>query len=235
MRLKESSLRRSEQEVDSLGFRNKQLEFRVINLQEDLAGTSSNKKKNNGKNVKTDSFLDDSVITEELQKKTLENAQLTFVVRNPFLTYIIFFLYNCFCFQLSDKDSELLLFKDRIIELETLISKQICDQTENERKLRRENEILCERISDLESKLIEATSMIGSEDRLSVAGSDYCTPSITINSSPDERIVILEKDIIYWKTQYEILKLKDDILTDEQLSSFTVITNGPCSSSDKKE
>lgn len=58
---------------------------------------------------------------------------------------------------------------------------------------------------------------------------------ITMNSSTDERISCLEKDIIYWKTQYEILKLKDDILTDEQLSSFTVITNGPCSSADKKE
>lgn len=140
MRLKESTLRKSEQEVDSLGFRNKQLEFRVINLQEDLAG-SSNKKKNNNKNVKlSETFLDDSIITEELQKKTLENAKLTFV--------------------LSDKDSELLLFKDRINELETQIAKQICDQTENERKLRRENEILSERNSNLESKLAEATSIV---------------------------------------------------------------------------
>lgn len=89
LRLKESSLRKQEQEVDSLGFRNKQLEFRVISLQEDLAGNSSNKKKNNNKNVKSESFLDDSVITEELQKKTLENAQLTFLVR--FFSFLQFF------------------------------------------------------------------------------------------------------------------------------------------------
>lgn len=84
LRLKELSLRRSEQELDNLGFRNKQLEFRVINFQEDLAGSSSNKKRNNDKNVRSESFLDDSVI-EELQKKTLKNAQLTFVVGAHFL------------------------------------------------------------------------------------------------------------------------------------------------------
>lgn len=59
---------------------------------------------------------------------------------------------------------------------------------------------------------------------------------VTIISSSTERITSLETDIIYWRTQFENLKLKDDILSDEQLSSFTVITNGPCcSTSDKKE
>lgn len=85
LRLKELSLRRSEQELDSMGFRNKQLEFRVINFQEDLAGSSSNKKRNNNKNVRSESFLD-----EELQKTTLENAQLTFVVGTYSLIYFNF-------------------------------------------------------------------------------------------------------------------------------------------------
>lgn len=68
-----------------MGFRNKQLEFRVINFQEDLAGSSSNKKRNNNKNVRSESFLD-----EELQKTTLENAQLTFVVGTYSLIYFNF-------------------------------------------------------------------------------------------------------------------------------------------------
>lgn len=92
LRNKETTLRKVEQEVDSLGFRNKQLEHRVESLQEDLVSANNNKK---GKVRATDSFntftsssngakiqtsiesTSDPILSEEFQKKILENAKLT--------------------------------------------------------------------------------------------------------------------------------------------------------------
>lgn len=103
LRQKETSLRRSEQEVDSLGFRNKQLERRVASLQDDIASKENRKSNKNQKSdattiakaksntsagqqessSSTSRFADyfdntqEVLIFEELQKKILENAELT--------------------------------------------------------------------------------------------------------------------------------------------------------------
>lgn len=80
-----------EQEVDSLGFRNKQLEHRVESLQEDLNSASNSKKgksrgtSNNKLIIGTDGVNtiaaneneSDPILSEEFQKKILENAKLT--------------------------------------------------------------------------------------------------------------------------------------------------------------
>lgn len=83
LRIKEASLRRSEQEVDSLGFRNKQLEYRVASLQDDLERETKNINKNTKliKRSHTNEKLpNDILVAEELQKKISENAQLLSLV-----------------------------------------------------------------------------------------------------------------------------------------------------------
>lgn len=96
LKQKETILRRAEQEIDSLGFRNKQLEHRVASLQDELATSESRRKekdtKRRGNNDKLDvqqvnlmsNQNDDTtqnlMIFEELQKKIMENAELTSLV-----------------------------------------------------------------------------------------------------------------------------------------------------------
>lgn len=103
LRRKESSLRRTEQELDSLTFRNKQLELRVAALQEELAINEGRKQDQRGGATTTtregripfrlpmkhsasttvdrgDRSHDESPVIEELQKKIVENAQLTSLV-----------------------------------------------------------------------------------------------------------------------------------------------------------
>lgn len=114
LRRKESILRRSEQELDSLTFRNKQLELRVATLQNELAiieGRKHDKARENNFVGKTPSKLSikhsatavesekiiDALFIEELEKKILENAQLTTLVRINFILilYISFgFLFH---------------------------------------------------------------------------------------------------------------------------------------------
>lgn len=97
-----TALRRSEQEVDSLGFRNKQLESRVFQLQQEISAHEQRKKKEKDSgnrrallmggsrpdalgdaaaNVHAEAnAAQEALIFEELQKKIMENAQLTSLV-----------------------------------------------------------------------------------------------------------------------------------------------------------
>lgn len=81
-RLKEANLRRAEQEVDSLTFRNKQLEHRVASLQDDLDRELKRSKGSSRqpRNTEIHTMTKDAVIAEELQKKIIENAQLNSLV-----------------------------------------------------------------------------------------------------------------------------------------------------------
>lgn len=220
LRQKETALRRSEQEVDSLGFRNKQLEHRVASLQDDFEKEikkSSNKslkfnnKKLNNKNVSNspsgngDITINsscnstDPIIFEELQKKIMENAMLTSLI--------------------DDKEREIGLFCDRIKDLEKQMEKHNADSSDIEKRLRKDLDTLHSRNSELETKLVEAASIIGSEDALSASGSDSTTPIHALNSTTNEdRIAFLEKEVFHWRTQYEILKITD-------LSKFDNHTN----------
>lgn len=200
VRVKETNLRRSEQEVDSLGFRNKQLEHRVASLQDDLSKDASKK---GGKNVKTKDKTSNvnstqmptepsSVLSEEFQKKIFECAQLTSSI--------------------ADKNTEIQLQANRIEELENLLRSMNAEQTETEAKLRRELERLTVKTHDLEAKLAEASSIVGSDDTLYVSELEQqksINSCNTISSNKvDERILALEKDLIHWRTQCEILQMK---------------------------
>lgn len=76
---KDQSLRKSEQENESLTFRNQQLTKRLTLLQEDLDILQNKGKKSKSKqnSVSADGFMDgNNVFTEELQGKIHENARL---------------------------------------------------------------------------------------------------------------------------------------------------------------
>ncbi|XP_060720123.1 protein phosphatase 1 regulatory subunit 21 [Tachysurus vachellii] len=75
---REQSLRKAEQEMDSLSFRNQQLAKRVELLQEELQVTEakSKKGKNKGDSPSQPSYQTQSVFDEDLQKKIQENERL---------------------------------------------------------------------------------------------------------------------------------------------------------------
>lgn len=191
MRAKESSLRRAEQEVDSLGFRNKQLEIRVASLQDDL--NKDTKKSQKNAKAKTKAGIaddthpnDTSLFSEDLQKKIFENAQLESLV--------------------ADKSAELQLQTSRIDELELSLAKMSIEQSDHDGKLRKEIERLSAKNHDLEAKLVEVSSIVGSDDTLYV--SSECEQHQPLShSSSEERLTLLEKEMVYWRTQYEILKI----------------------------
>lgn len=196
----ETKLRRAEQGVDSIGFRNKQLEHRVACLQDDLTKDASKK---GGKNAKAKDKMANtnstqmptepsSVLSDEFQKKIFECAQLTSSI--------------------ADKDTEIQLQANRIEELENLVRTMNAEQTETEAKLRKELERLTVKTHDLEAKLAEATSIVDSDDTLYVSESEQQKP-INSNNKLDERIVALEKDLLHWRTQCEILQIKDQLIS----------------------
>lgn len=203
VRVKETNLRRAEQEVDSLGFRNKQLEHRVANLQDDLnkdtakkSGKSSKSKDKSSPAVNASSQMlpveQSSILSEEFQKKIFECAQLTS--------------------NLADKNSEIQLQATRIEELEHLVRSMNAEQTETEAKLRREVERLTVKTHEIEAKLADATSIVSSDDTLYVSELEQpksnISPNTVGNGKFDERLVTLEKELLHWRTQCEILQMK---------------------------
>lgn len=77
LKQKEQSLRKVEQEMDSLSFRNQQLTKRVELLQEELLLSEKSKKsKNKGDSPSQVSLETQSVFDEDLQKKIQENERL---------------------------------------------------------------------------------------------------------------------------------------------------------------
>lgn len=214
---KEANLRKSVQEVDSLGFRNKQLERTVASLQQDLeelkkVNTKGQKSKNANINDSISTPVDTLVIKEDLTKKILENSQLMM--------------------QMEDRNAEIKQCQMRMDGL----NRELQQQSAVEQKLRKEMEVLALRNTELEAKISEAASTIGSEDGLSVTadmenhynnstsnhfsstssqgaaggnGHHNNQGGATIGSGNcDDRIVFLEKELSHWRAQYELIKIE---------------------------
>lgn len=113
------------------------------------------------------------------------------------------------------------MYTSRIKDLELQLSKHIHDHSESEKRLRKELEVLSSRTHELETKIIEATSQVGSEgDGVSLA-SDSTLPlnmTLTNTSSSDERIAFLEKELNHYRTQYELMKINEALRLDENLT-----------------
>uniref|UniRef100_A0A336LH22 CSON000068 protein n=1 Tax=Culicoides sonorensis TaxID=179676 RepID=A0A336LH22_CULSO len=214
LRLKDASVRRLEQEVDSIGFRNKQLEHRVECLQEELqkeikkkAGKSSSKW-NSSNQPNNQIPEDDPIIHSEFQKKIVENAQLASTI--------------------ADKNIEIQMYIDRLHDLEDQLNRKASEHVDIEKRLKREIESLHAKNTELENKVIEGASTLSCDDRLSVTGSDYTSNNV-VGSTPEEKIAALEKELNYWRTQYEIMKISQNLGSEHLLATKV---NGPNSEED---
>jgi protein phosphatase 1 regulatory subunit 21 len=205
LRIKDQNLRRTESEIDSINFRNKQLEHRVSSLQDDLQNLNKSKggaNKSNKSNPSIGINQIDPIIFEDFQKKIIECAQLSSTI--------------------SDKNNEIEMYINRIKDLELHVSKLSNNHSETEKKLRREIEVLSSKNTELETKIIEATSQLGSEGDSTSLKSDSTMPISNLLASTnhtDDRIAFLEKELNHYRTQYELLKINDALRMDEHLIS----------------
>lgn len=156
-----------------LGFRNKQLEFRVAALQEELVTSEARKKdKKRNPNDKNETqqlnstgggnkadMSQDALIFEELQKKIMENAELTSLVGSTVLCRFHDLIITLLT-QIDDKERSLQLHIDHIKNMEETLEKRNIEHADSEKRLRKDLEILQNRNQELETKLVEAASMV---------------------------------------------------------------------------
>lgn len=111
------------------------------------------------------------------------------------------------------------MYINRIKDLELQLSKHLYDHSEAEKKLRKEYELLSSKHAELEAKVIEATSQLGSDgDGVSLASDSTIPIHMAAANLPDERIAYLEKELHHYRTQYELLKINDALRMDEHLN-----------------
>lgn len=128
------------------------------------------------------------------------------------------------------------MYTSRIKDLELQLSKHIHDHSESEKKLRRELEVLSSRTHELETKIIEATSQVGSEgDGVSLASDSTLPLNMTVtNTSSDERIAFLEKELNHYRTQYELMKINEALRLDENLAQQNLTLQNSANSQPRK-
>lgn len=122
------------------------------------------------------------------------------------------------------------MYTNRIKDLEMQVSKHMHDHSEIEKRLRKEIEVLMTKNTELETKIIEATSQLGSEGDSTSLASDTTMPLHSVigsssNAHNDDRIAFLEKELNHYRTQYELLKINDTLRLDEHLSNMTNNSN----------
>ncbi|XP_046434599.1 paramyosin isoform X1 [Neodiprion fabricii] len=255
---KDVEIRRNEQELDSLSFRNQQLTKRVTVLQEELDGIQNRGKKNRSKSSekKNASFplpVSNHILDEEFQKKIVENAQLIS--------------------QLSDKEVEIVGLNERIDQLEFKLDQLEKNRAELESKhhaaaarFEKERKELQKKLSDKHDNSVSRQN--GEKDSLhrdSARNSNDCEtedsdsgygvhhihhPESKPSNSPSPqrllgpraksripeksvsqeetteeldigRLFELEKQLNFWKSEYNVLKIKFDQLkaTEETKTS----------------
>ncbi|XP_020293616.1 protein phosphatase 1 regulatory subunit 21 [Pseudomyrmex gracilis] len=242
---REVELRRAEQEIDSLTFRNQQLTKRITVLQDELDKAQNKSKKGKNKAPENNSQIPaplpppNNILDEEFQKKIVENAQLLS--------------------QISDKDSEIESLCDRIHQLECKVD--YCEKSKIESecqyqsaidKLERERTDLQRKLSD-KQKQEETVSWSSNEGRRDgydfdtrgmfsnhrqTEPSPFSSPSASRRSSKSlgegrppksqeesneflyAKSCDLEKEVNHWKAQYHILKIKYDELEQKDVATF---------------
>lgn len=236
---KEVELRRAEQELDSLSFRNQQLTKRITVLQEEL-DKAQNKSSKKGRNKLAENNAQvppppNHILDEEFQKKIVENAQLLS--------------------QINDKDSEIESLNERMHQLEYKLDhcekskvELECNYQSTIDKLERERNDLQRKLNDKQKQeeTVSWSSNEGKKDgyefdaRVALPNhrqtepSPFSSPSASRRSSksigegrpqkPQEenhdfecsKSSDLEKEINHWKAQYHILKIKYDELEQKE-------------------
>lgn len=245
---REVELRRAEQEIDSLTFRNQQLTKRITVLQEELDKAQNKSKKGKSKVPENNSQIPppppNNILDEEFQKKIVENAQLLS--------------------QISDKDSEIESLYERIQQLEYKVDYSEKSKVESEcqfqsaiDKLERERNDLQRKLND-KQKQEETVSWSSNEGRRDgfdfdargilsnhrqTEPSPFSSPSASRRSSKSlgegkpqksqeesneffyAKSCDLEKETNHWKAQYHILKIKYDELEQKKTGATSQIDN----------
>lgn len=246
---KEVELRRAEQELDSLSFRNQQLTKRITVLQEELDKTQIKSKKGKNKSSENNSQISTApnhILDEEFQKKIVENAQLLS--------------------QISDKDSEIESLNERIQQLEYKLDcsekskvELECQHQEVIDKLEREKNDLQRKLNERQKQeeTVSWSSNEGKRDgydfdtRLGLSNhrqmepSPFSSPLASRRSSKSisegrpqktqeesnefdlSKSCDLEKEMNYWKAQHHILKLKYDEMEQQEHLSNMQVENEP--------
>lgn len=237
---KEVHLRRAEQELDSLSFRNQQLTKRITVLQDELDKAQNKSKKGRSKTSENNFQItvapSNHILDEEFQKKIVENAQLLS--------------------QLNDKDSEIESLNDRVQQLECKVD--YCEKSKVELecqyqttldKIERERNDLQRKLNERQKheETVSWSSNEGKRDgfdfdtRVALPNhrqnepSPFSSPSASRRSSKsigdgkshkvqDETSEFdptkpydIEKELNRWKAQYHILKIKYDELEQKEL------------------
>lgn len=236
---KEVELRRAEQELDSLSFRNQQLTKRITVLQEELdKAQNKSSKKGRSKLAENNSQVPPSpnhILDEEFQKKIVENAQLLS--------------------QINDKDSEIESLNERVQQLEYKLDhcekskvESECNYQSTVDKLERERNDLQRKLNDKQKQeeTVSWSSNEGKRDgsefetRVPLSNhrqtepSPFSSPSASRRSSKSigdgrpqktqeentdfefSKSSDLEKEMNHWKAQYHILKIKYDELEQKE-------------------
>ncbi|CAK9814692.1 Protein phosphatase 1 regulatory subunit 21 [Anthophora quadrimaculata] len=246
---KEVELRRAEQELDSLSFRNQQLTKRISVLQEELEKAQNKSKKGKNKLSESNSQVlasPNHILDEEFQKKIVENAQLLS--------------------QIHDKDSEIETLNERTQQLEYKLNH--CEKSKVEIECQYQNTIdkLEREKSDLQKKLndkqkqeetvswssnegkrdgYECELRVGHSNHSQIQPSPFSSPSASRRSSksigegrPHKvyeenndfdflKLCNLEKEISHWKAQYQMLKIKYDEIEQKEHLINTQIKQEP--------
>ncbi|XP_035727483.1 flagellar attachment zone protein 1-like isoform X1 [Vespa mandarinia] len=229
---KEIELRRAEQEIDSLTFRNQQLTKRITVLQEELDKEQNKSRKGKGKISDNNTQVATSskhILDEEVQKKAIENAKwmIEIMERNYEIEGLRETLYELeYKLDLVEKSKVELCCQHRreIDKLETekndlqrkLHEKQrqeetiSCSSTEGKREGHE-----CEQRGAGVSNQIDNTSPVSSPSpsrRSSKSFNDGKIPKLTDERSYYEpsKSYDIEKELHHWKTQYHIVKIKCD-------------------------
>ena len=236
---KEVEIRRAEQELDSLTFRNQQLTKRVTFLQEELDDIQKKSKKGRNKTPENKEQQPVSplshIYVEEFQKKIVENAQLLS--------------------QIADKENEIEALNDRIEHLEYKLDLSEkskidldCKYQERVEKLEREKNELQRKLSEGQKQdetaswsSVEVNDLkAGFTNHRQIDQSPFSTPSVSRRSSKsmgevrtvkpaggedesrDEfefvKLSDLEKELSHYKADYHILKVKYDEIQQRESS-----------------
>lgn len=109
-----------------------------------------------------------------------------------------------------------MMYAEHVKSMELNLGQQIKDNSSLEKRLRQELDSLQSKNIELETKLVEAASMMGSEDGVSAADSD----NIPLRGlSPDEHILQLEKEAAHWRSLYELSRLNNESVNVSNFNS----------------
>lgn len=124
---------------------------------------------------------------------------------------------------MDEKDKELLMYVEHVKSMEVNLGQQVKENSSLEKQLRQELDSLQSKNVELQSKLIEAGSMVGSEDAVSASDGSDNTP--LRGASENDRILRLEKEAAHWRSLYELSSLHYNPVTGMNPEDNEVILN----------